>query len=99
MARRYNGSSFWTCWTTLPRNLTSPRVLRSDLNTRGEVKFRGKVVQQVQKDDPLYRRAIAETTAKTPPPMALQRTSYQPPATEAPAVPALPAQPPGPPGP
>src|SRR5438309_186979 len=49
-----------------------------DLSTRGEVKFKGKVVQQPRKDDPLYRRAVAETTTvKTPPPAPIQRTSYQ----------------------
>ncbi len=69
-----------------------------DLNTRGEVRFRSshsKIAQQERKDDPLYRVAVAEkapkpptATATAPPPMTIQRTSYQLPDESLPPKPA-----------
>src|SRR5207237_474157 len=73
-----------------------------DLNTRGEVKFKGKVVQQVTKDDPLYKRALTETAAEPPPAPPPEPQQPQPaPRQEAPPAPPagapVPPVPPAPP--
>src|SRR5262249_45564064 len=81
-----------------------------DLNTRGTLELKSiksRVAQQVQRDDPLYQRAIVQRTPAAVPPLAsqtpqanpspIQRAGYQQ-AGPSPPVPQMPPPPDPPPG-